>query len=245
VDQARLLELESVRKWFRRGAWVVDVGAGSGLQANIIASWGCRVLPVDIQTCPSSSYCTVVRYDGTSLPAPTKAMDIVFSSNVLEHVEDSSRNLLLKEVIRVLKPDGLFICILPSAAWRLWTSAAHYVFAVEYLCGRRAVAGGDAPNLRDAAAGMGYRRLVTRMLIPRPHGVDRTSLAELISFQATRWIGLLEKGGFQLLEQESNGLFYTGYNVLPRLGVRSRVRLASILGSACHAFVLRKGCNRP
>ena len=60
-----------------------------------------------------------VLYNGYEIPFEKKYFNIIFSSNVLEHL----RNLddIQQEFLRVLDDDGVCIHILPSSSWRFWT----------------------------------------------------------------------------------------------------------------------------
>jgi len=62
----------------------------------------------------------VTDYDGKTIPAEDDTFDIVFSSNVLEHIPHIYQ--FQKEIQRVLKPDGIVIHILPSSSWRIWSN---------------------------------------------------------------------------------------------------------------------------
>jgi len=54
------------------------------------------------------------------IPFEDHAFDIVFSSNVLEHIPHVVE--FQKEIQRVLKPDGIAIHVLPSSSWRVWSN---------------------------------------------------------------------------------------------------------------------------
>jgi 2-polyprenyl-3-methyl-5-hydroxy-6-metoxy-1,4-benzoquinol methylase len=62
-------------------------------------------------------------YDGVSIPFPAESFDVVFSSSTLEHI--SHLRAFQSEMRRALKPGGMAIHIVPSAAWRFWTSLTH------------------------------------------------------------------------------------------------------------------------
>lgn len=51
-------------------------------------------------------------YDGTTFPFPDSSFDLVFSTSVLEHVDDAGA--VLREVSRVLKPDGRLYLSFPN-----------------------------------------------------------------------------------------------------------------------------------
>ena len=62
----------------------------------------------------------VTNYDGMKIPFDDNAFDIVFSSNVLEHIPHIVE--FQEEIQRVLKPGGVAVHILPSSSWRLWSN---------------------------------------------------------------------------------------------------------------------------
>lgn len=66
---------------------------------------------------------------------PSKSLDVVFTSNLLEHLSDKSRvERTVSEAFRCLKDDGLIICLgpnikhLPGAYWDFWD---HYIAFTE------------------------------------------------------------------------------------------------------------------
>lgn len=62
--------------------------------------------------------------DGRHLPFEGGSFDVVWSSNVIEHVGEI--DAFEAEIRRVLTPEGLAVHALPTASWRLWTSLALY-----------------------------------------------------------------------------------------------------------------------
>jgi 2-polyprenyl-6-hydroxyphenyl methylase/3-demethylubiquinone-9 3-methyltransferase len=108
--------------WFDRhvewdGLTVLDLGCAGGFMAEALAKRGAKVKGID----PASQAIHAARthaaeaglkiqYDvgvGEELPYDDAAFDVVVCVDVLEHVEDLSQ--VLAEVVRVLKPGGLFL----------------------------------------------------------------------------------------------------------------------------------------
>jgi SAM-dependent methyltransferase len=87
------------------------------------AVWPGRLLPGD-----------TVAGDGLNLPLPDGFADLVFSSNVLEHVADPAR--FIDEAVRVTKPGGL-IYLSFTAWWGPW--GGHETSPWHLLGGRRAL----------------------------------------------------------------------------------------------------------
>ena len=97
-----------------QAAVVLDLGCGEGNSVDLFS----RTMPsaqwhgVDIESSPEVQQRTredlnVQTYDGTNLPYDSDTFDIIYSNQVLEHVRHP--DLLLPQVMKALKPGGLFI----------------------------------------------------------------------------------------------------------------------------------------
>ena len=245
LERVRFAELEGLREFFPAGSRVLEVGGGSGYQASIIAAWGCSIVSIDLQDeqNPSLRYFSqqhfpVQPYDGKNFPFPDASFDILFSSNVLCQI--ASLEPFLKEARRLLKPGGRMIHIVPTASWRFWTCAAHYVFYLAAL-GRRlgprqstpANAGPGRPPSKEA---VGSR--LRRLLIAPPEGAAPSALVELVRFRKSYWADRFTAVSLNILACMPAGVFHTGYILKPDLPIAARRRWARWLGSSCQVFVL-------
>lgn len=92
------------------GSHVLDVGGGPGYWADAFAARGATYTPLDADAGELALHGrtplpgTVIG-DGQSLPFRTAAFDVVYSSNVAEHVPDPWQ--MGDEMVRVCKPGGL------------------------------------------------------------------------------------------------------------------------------------------
>jgi SAM-dependent methyltransferase len=220
------------------GADVLEIGGGTGHQAQLLSERGYRVTSVDRR---SSEYVgrrvfPIVDYDGVHIPAEDASFDCVFSSNVLEHVHDLAG--LANDIQRVLRPSGVCVHVLPTSSWRIWSSLTHYPerarAAVRFAKrgGRRwqPSEGGDAPQ-----------SFLKRSLYPQRHGERGNALTEPWWFRRAFWIETFERQGFDVVTDEPLGLFYTGASLLSStLPLELRSRAARVLGSATRVFVLRR-----
>jgi SAM-dependent methyltransferase len=244
----RLRELVAAQRWFPAGARVLEIGAGSGWQARALADRGFAVEAVDLA---GGAYETVEvfpvrKYNGGRLPYGDHAFDVVFSSNVLEHVPGIEA--MLAETARVLAPGGVVVHVMPSTVWRAWTCLTHYVYAARVL---RALLSGRRNGDRDlffernleslASSGEHPMRRALRRLLPQRHGETGTTLDELWLFSARRWSRVFRRAGWHLEAIEPAGLFYTGYWAFGSgISITARGRLAALLGSACTVYVARR-----
>ena len=236
----RTEEFNLIRRFFQPGMNVLEIGGGNGYQASLIARTGAVVESIDVAEPPAGveTYFPVRTYDGQILPYPDQSFDIVFSSNVLEHI--SELKSMLSEVRRVMKSNALAIHI---------TSLSHYVYGVkivlEIVKKRQAKLGTTAPSsfgafVADKARKRGFLYVVGRIIAAGPHGQYPSALSELWYFSRRRWLRLFQESGFDLVEDWPSGIFHTGYGVFPSISIHRRRELARILGSATHVFLLRR-----
>lgn len=123
----RAHELQVVADLLTPHQRLLEIGAGTGWQARDLAQRGHQVSAIDL---PASKYAEdrvfpVIDYDGHTLPFDDGVFDIVYTSNLLEHVPHL--DAFQKEIRRVLQPGGCVIHVLPSGSWRFWSNLSHLV----------------------------------------------------------------------------------------------------------------------
>ncbi|GAA1970124.1 class I SAM-dependent methyltransferase [Catenulispora subtropica] len=148
------------------GRRVLDVGGGPGFFARAFEDAGARYVSVDTRRVG------VVCGDALALPVRDHAVDVCFSSNVLEHVPDPRR--MLHEMVRVTRPGGLvFLCY---TNW-LGPLGGHETSPWHYLGGDRAA------------------RIYERRHGAAPANRYGTSLFALSVARVLRWVREAERGG--------------------------------------------------
>lgn len=246
LERIREKELLTIRCLMPRASRILEIGGGSGFQANLMHSWGHTVNSIDIaaRSQAPQKYYPVAEYDGVNIPFADASFDIVFSSNVLEHVRDLER--IFKEIRRVMKANGIAVHILPTPSWRLWTSLMHYPYHLVRLFGSLFIPGRISKAVEQTAKDgtkssgtQNARSLLNRILVSGPHGEYPSAASELWYFSKMRWLRIFNDNGFELLTHYPVRLFYTGYSSLPWLPMRLRTLLSFILGSSGRVFVMR------
>jgi len=218
---------------------VLDFGAGTGRQSARMHKLGYEVLAVDL---PSSAYAhervyPVLDYNGCILPLPDASVDLVFSSNVLEHVGDIQG--ILNEVRRVLTPNGITIHILPTPTWSWWTILTHYPWVMKRIAQRLQGKHLPSSNSQDHQSPSSLFRFLRSIAWPDRHGKRGSTLTECWYYSEHWWRNAFDTSDFEIIETQPNRLFYTGSMLCgDRLSMRSRNKLSKWLGSSCRIFVL-------
>ncbi len=99
----------------RAGQKLLDAGCGRAELLNAFAGLGLESYGCDLEAPPpGSSDCEIRELDFTKEPFPydTDTFDVVLSKSVIEHMQDPSN--YLAEILRVLRPGGLFILLTPE-----------------------------------------------------------------------------------------------------------------------------------
>jgi SAM-dependent methyltransferase len=134
------------------GATVLDVGGGPGYFADSFRAAGARYVGLDPDVGELSARgapaAGMIRASGTALPVATGAVDVCYSSNVLEHVRTPER--MLDEMVRVTRPGGtVFVSYTPwLSPWGGHETAPWHYLGGEYARRRYARRTGHEPKNR-------------------------------------------------------------------------------------------------
>jgi SAM-dependent methyltransferase len=240
MNELRRWEMEQVLPFLPDGCRVLDFGSGTGEQARFLAEHGFNVTAIDL---PNSDYSNdrifpIQDYDGRKIPLPDQSVDVIFSSNVLEHVANLDE--ISDEFRRVLKPNGFAIHVLPTAVWRSWTflTALAESFTTALTLAYELA--------RPQSAGQRRRifvrelRHIARGIVPVPHGTGKEGVSELWTFSRPAWRRKFARLGFEIVEERPVGIFYTGTMLLgEKIEPRRRHGLSGILGSVTRIYLLK------
>jgi ubiquinone/menaquinone biosynthesis C-methylase UbiE len=115
IKGARLVAiLEETGGAARRG---LEIGVGPGGVASVVSGSVGRLVGLDLSPdalVTASAHCaglpvSLVRASGFVLPFATSSLDLVYCSQVLHLFTNATRFALMREVARVLRPDGRFV----------------------------------------------------------------------------------------------------------------------------------------
>jgi len=220
----------------------LELGCGSGVHSAQLAVY-CKHLTAtdydaDKLTQEDNEKITFRVVDAQDLSCfDDDAMDLIYSSNMLEHVPDVDR--CLRECRRVIKPGGLIVHSVPSNTWKTFKLLLFYPAlmkaALRRLGGRRG--GPSAPRGEvGGSTTTSAKRSRVKWLFPPTHGVANRHWKEFLCWREKRWMDVFRRSGLEVACRVRLP-FYFGYGFqFPRL-----LRLGNGLGwSACTAYHLKE-----
>jgi len=261
TENIRKSEFELVARELKPDDRLLEIGGGSGFQASLLSRCVKQCISIDVKPHPNPIV-PVTIYDGKTLPFDDNSFDVIFSSNVLEHIIDLDD--LLCECARVLKPNGMMVHVVPSVSWRIWTTISYYPAMPRILWG-------NLLNLRNMNSpveilqsvpkksyGEGQQhdqnkinrlfclirqnfklKWIRSILLSPRHGERGNELTEAYYYRRSWWRSLFARNGWTVVNEEPCQLFYSG-NILfgGVLGLKIRKALSHIFGSSTHLFKL-------
>lgn len=217
----------------------LELGAGDGYQSFLLRRYVERLVATDwdvrLLLARRTERLDVCQCDAEAVAdnfSPA-TFDLVFSSNVLEHLPKPGA--ALRGIYTVLKGDGLAVHIVPSPVWKLchiflfWPNKIVLrlcrLAAREVERTRREEMPASPPNNPKMPQQTAVCR---RRFWPLPHGAYRGHLEELLAFRKVRWLMEFERAGFRVV-RVIKGPVCSGYGLgwerlrraLERLGFTS------------------------
>jgi SAM-dependent methyltransferase len=236
-------------KLFRRG---LELGAGDAFQSGLLAKYVEHLVVTDFSerilenpNTPERSH-RVCDAENVDEAFAAGTFDLVFSSNMMEHVPRPER--ALQGIRRVLHDDGIAIHVMPTPFWELCQMLGFHVDAV--LTRLERYSAGRLPRLGNAAdaapldennpkvIGRSYGRL-RRLLWPVPHGISEKNWQEFLVFRRERWIQQLARAGFQIIATR-RGPVSSGYG----FGLESARTMLEKMGAASEIVYVTSKAGR-
>ena len=233
-------------------ARALEFGAGDGFQTSMLREYAVELVACDVRPAVGETAVPVQVLPAEQIAesfAPN-SFDLVYSSNVLEHVVDVQ--LVLRGVATVLRDSGLAINVMPNNTWK----AAQLSLHVPNLAAKvaNAVVSPSDGDLRERLRSWkvdedqhartknnptvtaARRSMLQRILLPDPHGVSETHRAEFKAFSRARWTQEFVRAGFEVVAVLP-GPFSSGYG----FGARPVTALLERMGVGSeYIFVARK-----
>src|SRR5262245_16757727 len=227
------------------GRDLLEIGSGSGTQLRILSGVCASVNGIEIadRDHACDRFAAIHEYDGQHFPFSDASFDVIFSSNVIEHIKDE--RTLHSEMHRVLRPNGVCIHSVPTATWRIWASLGHYPSLARSLLRKlrfkkRCDAKKTLPDTPKVTRPR-WRARLHFALIQQRHGVFGNWFTEHFLFSTAAWRKRFAGHGWVVESSEPVGLALSGHCLLgEHLSWRTRRWLSKIIGSGNVLFVLRE-----
>lgn len=208
---------------------MLELGAGDGFQSTLLTRYASRLISTDLD--PSilkNKNSEALQYRICDAEEIDKAFnkgefDVVFSSNLLEHLNYPGRTLT--GVYDLLKDNGITIHIVPNPFWKfcslLFRLPYIYMLFLEKITQNEL--NKKAPESKTKPKT--HKPFLYRLLVPNPHGASESNIREFYLFSKSRWKKQFEKANLELINI-IKGPVASGYgfgidsikNILERLG---------------------------
>jgi SAM-dependent methyltransferase len=195
------------RKTFDRA---LELGAGDCFQSQFLKEYTKHLTCTDFQfsnMIPADSEIRYMQCDAECIVEKFghERFDLVFSSNMLQHTPD--KTAVLKEIKKILAPDGVAILVMPNIWWKLFKLGLFYPLLVIKILSRirrlffvhRGGVAAQEPNRPNNPKFTLARGRLRAWLVPVPLGAYRSNTAEFLAFRKRAWLRIVENAGFEVI----------------------------------------------
>ena len=228
---------------------VLELGAGDGSQSRILVRCAGKVVCTELnadrliqQSHPNITYQIC---DAEELPFEDGRFDLVYSSNLLEHLPQPE--VALSEMNRGLSNDGVMVHVVPNRFWKLLHLTLFYPnqmasMAAILLSGRKRKTVGKTESRGNNLKGGPPPRFLPRNLWPAVHGEYPDHWSEFVRMGASHWERQFCRAGFQMIGYIGGLPVHSPY----RFGMEGPRKVLEKVGfSSCNGYVLAKQGRRP
>jgi SAM-dependent methyltransferase len=214
----------------------LELGAGDGFQATLLARFALKLVSTELDpailknTGTDSIEYKVCNARDVSEVFNKGEFDLVFSSNLLEHIADLNRTL--KGIREVLKDGGITIHIMPNPFWKfchvLFYLPNRFFIAIERISKKERLVSMSENGAGSERRDIRRRPLIHRMFTLKPHGAYKSNIEEFSALTRSRWIKEFEGADLELISI-IKGPLHSGYgfgldilrNILEKFGFSS------------------------
>ena len=222
---------------------ILEIGGGDGYIASIFSKEGYDITTIDLDPRFPSVF-PVEKMSADHLIYPDHTFDVIFSSNVLEHINELSP--VFKEMRRVAKKNAQFIFILPTPAWRLISSFWYFFKILKIISLKiflfkepKTITTDNAVHENQVALEKVSLFDKIKRIILHPHGEYPSFIHEIYYFSPYRWRRLFINNGFKIISHKRGPLFYSGESIFKFKFIKIRKFLAQYCFSSGHVYILR------
>ncbi|MBI5617973.1 MAG: class I SAM-dependent methyltransferase [Gammaproteobacteria bacterium] len=108
-----------LRRFIGRHSSFLEVGAGDCALTVRVANEVREVIAVDVSEAPSAGIRVPLNFrllisNGRNIPLPDETVDVAYSNQLMEHLHPDDALDQLRDVVRILKKGGVYVCVTPN-----------------------------------------------------------------------------------------------------------------------------------
>lgn len=234
----------------------IEFGAGDGYQTMLLSKKFDYYVSSDLnhQRLDNQYFVDGVIYkkidaDNIENKIIDKKFDVIFSSNMLEHL--SKPDIFLRDTINFLKDDGYAIHVVPSRMIKVSYISLHFFYLIKLFIERilnfkknKKLFGGFSDNNKNNINSVDIKDVkkiskLKSILLPQVHGNYDGHLKEFISYGRESWEKKFKQAGYSVVAH-IKGPVFSGYG----FGIGFIRRLLESIGLYSeHIFVLSRMNN--
>ena len=242
----RTREIELVFNKFPQNyfEYSLEIGSGNGTQSRKLIYWTSHLLSTDINfnrlEYEINSNINYQICDANILPYKSETFDLIYSSNLLEHLLDPK--LSLNEMHRVLKNEGIMIHIIPNQFWKLSHLLLFYpnqlLLLIRKLIGpKKPIEYNKNINNWSNIKNKPQKIKFLNKIWPKVHGEFKNHISEFAGMGYGNWENYFNKSSFKIIGYIDKLPVHSPY----RFGLNKIRKFLEFLGfSSSHGFVLVK-----
>ena len=218
---------------------VLDFGSGDGFSISKFKEYGLHnVSGIDVYDSNYNSKDNeIIYYSGKLDDFPMlKKYDLIFSSNVLEHLTSPAQYIELFDSL--LNESGFQVHIVPTHYWKFWNSFFYYYSVLKLILKK-------IFKTKKKFKKNSYKNKVNLKLKQSPffigrHGSRGTSFDEFKLFNPKSYKNIIVNSGFDF-EDFPIPIIYSGHKFLGNfIPIKFRSLLTKFFGYSCHCFIIKK-----
>jgi len=246
----RKFEIDKVLDGFEKDHFdkALELGCGSGKYSKHLAHYCKKLIALEYNkdrlTEQSNDKITFIVGDAQDLSRFSDGeMDLIFSSNLIEHLP--RLNQCLAECRRIIKQEGLIIHTVPNRTWQIFRLLLYYPYVLKTILSRifsakkttaHLTCEGAKPALDSNLRPLKNKVSLKGGLLPKTHGISKSHFGEFENWRQKYWTKIFESNKLEVVDIIRLPFYFgLGYNF------RIILRLGNYLGlSSSTAFVLRE-----
>jgi len=183
----------------------------------------------------------VIEYDGLSMDFLKEKYDLIFSFHVLENIEDLIGHT--KQISNLLKPNSLWVNIVPSSTWRFLTTLNYYPSVILNFSSliKKYQKVKIKKNKKNKSS---FSKNIFSYIFPQRHGENGNFLTEFYYFSKSFWskkiMYLCRLNSMTLIHCSEVPYIYCSRDLLRNLLIdKIRYFLSKFIGGSSIVFVVK------